>query len=371
MSLATDTKHTVLIVDDEEALLDITGTYLEMEGYTVVKAQSGKAALTVLESITPDIIISDITMPGMSGFDLFEKVRAQSEFQGTPFIFLTGHSDPKHVIQGKELGIDDYLTKPFDPNILISTIKGKLKRRQEISNSTSQQIEQMKNQLLRLMSHEMRTPLTSILGATEVLTDGKESLSPQDFTDFLEMLKSGSTRLNNMVEDFLLVVKLESGELEREVEPDANPISLHRIVEHISAEYTELLGKKKIHCNIAVEKQPLMLHISAAHLENILSRLIDNACKFSSDGGTVGIVSSVKPEWVTISVSDAGIGIPQNKQAGLFQKFYQVNRDSQEQQGPGLGLYIARRFAEVNHCELTFESEEGKGSMFSLTVRKK
>ncbi|MDE3058072.1 MAG: response regulator [Bacteroidota bacterium] len=360
----------MLIVDDEEALLDIAGTYLEMEGYSVAKAQNGKVALNVLQSMTPDIIISDITMPEMSGFDLFEKVRAMPALQSTPFIFLTGHSDPKHVIQGKELGADDYLTKPFDPNILISTVKGKLKRRQEISNSVSQQIEQMKNQLLRLMSHEMRTPLTSILGATEVLADGKESLSQQDFTDFLEMLKSGSKRLNNMVEDFLLVVKIESGELEREIEGETVPINLQNIVEHIVADCREVFEKKRIQCTISVDNRPQMLSISAAHLQNVLSRLMDNACKFNHDGGSVMIASDISPERVIITVSDTGTGIPQNKQAGLFQKFYQVNRDSQEQQGAGLGLYIARRLAEFAHCELTFESQEGKGSTFALAVRK-
>jgi two-component system sensor histidine kinase/response regulator len=366
-----ETKYTVLVVDDEEALLDITGEYLAMDGYAVVKARNGKAALDVLESTAPDIIISDITMPGMTGFELFEKVRAKLQFQSTPFIFLTGHSDLRHVIQGKELGSDDYITKPFDPSILLSTIKGRLKRRQEINNSMSQQVEEMKNQLLRLMSHEMRTPLTSILGATEVLADGKEALSQKDFTDFLEMLKSGSKRLNNMVEDFLLVVRLESAELEREVEHRAVPINLHKIVEHVYAKHHELYEKKKVHCTISVDDQPFMLFISAAHLENIVSRLIDNAFKFSPEGGNVRIVSESKPEWVTIAVSDIGNGIPRNKQAGLFQKFYQVDRDSQEQQGPGLGLYIARRLAEINQCELTFESEEGKGSTFSLAVKKK
>lgn len=369
--IMSENKYTVLVVDDEEALLDITAEYLETDGYSVVRARNGKIALEMLQSTIPDIIISDITMPEISGFELFEKVRAKSEFQNIPFIFLTGHSDIQHIMQGKELGIDDYITKPFDPNILLSTIKGKLKRRQEINNSMSHQIEEMKNQLLHLMFHEMRTPLTSILGATEVLSEGKESLSQKDFTDFLEMLRSGSKRLNNMVEDFLLVVRLESGEIEREVEKEAVPINLQKIVEHICTADRETIERKKIHCTISVDDRLYMLSISAPHLENILSRLIDNACKFSNDGGTVKVVSSVKPERVILSVSDNGIGIPTNKQAGLFQKFYQVNRESQEQQGPGLGLYIAKRLAEINGCELTFESTEGKGSTFTLTVKKK
>ena len=361
----------ILIVDDEPDLLEITAAYLEMEGYTPLTALSGAAALEILKSTTPDLIISDITMPGMSGFDLFEKIRSDAAYQNTPFIFLSGHTDLQHIMTGKELGSDDYLMKPYEPEMLISTIKGKLKRRQQLSDSISQQMDTLKNQLFRLISHEMRTPLTSILGVTEILSDGKETLSPEDFKGFLEMLKTGTVRLNKMVEDFLLVVRIESGELAKEIEIRDTCIAPKSVVARICTLREEVRQFKNLTFAIDMADESPYLFIQLPDFENIVSRLVDNACKFSLQGGTVRIASRTEKDRYILTVTDNGHGIPREKQKGLFQKFYQVDRESQEQQGAGLGLYISRKLAELNNCDLWFESEEGKGSAFHLSVAKK
>lgn len=361
----------ILIVDDEPDLLDITASYLEMEGYDPVTAPNGAAALEILKTTTPDLIISDITMPGMSGFDLLEKVRANSSFQNTPFVFLSGHTDLEHVMMGKEIGSDDYLMKPFEPEMLISTIKGKLKRRQQISESMTKQVEQLKNQLLGLISHEMRTPLTSILGATELLAEGKDALSPEDFTGFLEMLKGATLRLNSMVEDFLLVVRIESGEVAKEIEFHESSLSLRRSVERILGPFEEIKKRKKISVVVNVPDEAVSVPVRQSYVENIISRLVDNAFKFSPDRSTISIGCRKEAGRYTFSVADNGLGIPKDKRSGLFEKFYQVDRAAHEQQGAGLGLYIAKKLAEFNKCSLSCESKEGEGTTFFLTIPSK
>ena len=361
----------ILIVDDEPDLLEITAAYLEMEGYTPLTALSGAAALEIMKTTTPDLIISDITMPGMSGFDLFEKIRADLSYQNTPFVFLSGHTDLQHVMTGKELGSDDYLMKPYEPEMLISTIKGKLKRRQQLNESFSLQVENLKNQLFRIVSHEMRTPLTSILGITEILADGKDNLSPEDFKGFLEMLKTGTVRLNKMVEDFLLVVKIDAGEIAKEIDGRESCIATLATVKRLVAACEEMREKKKFTFEVEVPDESPFLFIQPPHFENVVSRLLDNASKFVRTGGTVRISARTENELYILSVADDGNGIPLGKQEGLFQKFYQVDRELQEQQGAGLGLYIAKKLSELNKCELGFESEEGKGSSFFLGIRRK
>jgi len=365
------TNPKILIVDDEPDLLEITAAYLEMEGYTPLTALSGAAALELIKTTTPDMIISDITMPGMTGFDLFEKIRSNLALQNTPFVFLSGHTDLQHIMAGKELGSDDYLMKPYEPEMLISTIKGKLKRRRQLDESMSMQVDALKNQLIRLVSHEMKTPLTSILGITEILTQGKENLSPDDFTGFLRMLKTGTLRLNKMVEDFLLVVRIETGEVNKEIDGRDSCIFPLVILKRFVTTLEEIRGRKNItvELNIADESSNLFIH--PAHFENIVFRLLDNACNFVNADGIVRVTSRSEEAWYVLSVEDNGIGIPRERQKDLFQKFYQVNRESQEQQGAGLGLYIARKLAELNKCELVFTSEEGKGSTFTLSIPKK
>jgi two-component system sensor histidine kinase/response regulator len=361
----------ILIVDDEPDLLEITAAYLEMEGYTPLTAISGAAALELIKTTTPDMILSDITMPGMTGFDLFEKIRSNLALQNTPFVFLSGHTDLQHVMAGKELGSDDYLMKPYEPEMLISTIKGKLKRRQQLNDSMSLQMETLKNQLVRLVSHEMKTPLTSILGVTEILTQGRENLSPEDFTGFLEMLKTGTVRLNKMVEDFLLVVRIDTGELNKEIDGREACIAPLEVLERFVAAHEEIRKRKNLTVELSVADESPYLLIQPTHFENIVSRLLDNACNFVNMGGIVRVTSRYEEARYILSIEDNGNGIPREKQKDLFQKFYQVNRESQEQQGAGLGLYIARKLAELNQCELGFESEEGKGSTFYLSIPKK
>ncbi len=365
------TSPKILIVDDEPDLLDITAAYLEMEGYTPLTALNGPAALEILNSTVPDLIISDITMPGMSGFDFFGKVRSEAKFQNTPFIFLSGHTDIQHIMAGKELGSDDYLLKPYEPEMLISTIKGKLKRSRQLNDSMSQQMDSLKNQLFRLISHEMRTPLTSILGAADILTGGKEALSPEDFTEFLKMLKIGTLRLNRMVEDFLLVVKIDSGEVSKEIDFREACIAPLETATRLASIREEIKKTRDITITVDVPDESPFLFIYPPHFDDIVARLFDNACKFSPQGAVITLASRSENDRYIFSVVDDGNGIPIEKQDGLFQKFYQVDRDLQEQQGAGLGLYISKKLAELNTCVLWCESDWGKGAAFHLSIAKK
>jgi two-component system, sensor histidine kinase and response regulator len=365
-----DSKPIILIVDDEVDLLDVTASFLDMEGFSVLTAGGVKAALEILKTVKPDLIMSDITMPELTGFDLYESVRQTPSLLNVPFIFVSGHNDPDHIKTGKELGSDDYITKPFNPVMLVSTIKGKLKRHQQISESLAHQFDQMKSQLFHMLSHEMRTPLTSILGATEVLSDGEENLSSKDLKDFLEMLKSGSKRLNNLVEDFLLVVKIDSGDLVLEKNIKECVVAPRAIIGDLVKDLSETIHNKEIRQRITLTDVSLHFGIPLPHLEGILRRLLNNAVKFSPEGKEIRIEEKMDDSSYTFSITDQGPGISKAAQGGLFQKFHQINRAKQEQQGAGLGLYIARRLAETNNCTVWCESDEGAGATFYLTLPK-
>src|SRR3989339_1899587 len=240
----SEQKQTILLVDDENDLLEIVGSILEIEGYTVIQANSVDIAIERIKSVLPDIIISDITMPVKTGFDLLTYVRSQHHLHNIPFIFLTAHADIESIKTGKELGIDDYMTKPVDFYLLVSTIKGKLRRKEELSKAFSHQAEQFKNQIFRLISHEMKTPLTSILGATELLTDAKGNFSKGELTEFLQMLQKSSKRLTGMVDDFLTAMKIESGEMFRDMQCTESDINPRQIGEQLMALYKEVIDQR-------------------------------------------------------------------------------------------------------------------------------
>lgn len=363
-------KNTILLVDDEESLLEITSSILETEGYIAKTANSVSQATAILNEITPDLIVSDITMPGGSGFDFLAHVRSIPQLQHVPFIFLTAHSDIESIKTGKELGVDDYLTKPVDFYLLLSTIRGKLRRKEQLTEAFAFQTDQIKNQLFRLISHEMRTPLTSILGATELLSDSKEQLSPAEFTSFLEMLQTSGKRLTSMVDDFLTAMKIESGELVKELDIKDTHINPQVMFTRILHELEGKIHLHNIHVINEIPNKMIFVRAHVQHIENILKRCVDNAIKFSRDGGKVYLLLKEEESSTIFSVQDEGCGIPAAKQQLLFQKFQQVNRDKNEQQGSGLGLFIAHSLAKANNATLWFESEEGKGSTFYLRVQK-
>jgi len=362
-------KQTILFVDDEESLLDIVGSVLEAEGFKVVTATSVEKGIEHLSSVNPDIIISDITMPGKNGFDFFEHIRSLPHLQHVPFLFLSAHSDSESVVAGKEIGSDDYLTKPVDFHLLLSSIRGKLKRKEQLHEAAALQTEKIKSEIFRLITHEMRTPLTSILGATEMLSDSHGDLSTKELTEFLQMLQNSSKRLNMMVDDFLTATKIESGEILREMDIKDYRVTPNHIVQRLISDLEYQLSHHGVKIENKIVDATITVHMFAAHMENILKRLIDNAIKFSQPESYV-IVDLHESNGFVFSVQDFGVGIASEKKSIIFQKFGQIDREKNEQQGSGLGLYIAYNLAKLNGADLWFESEEGKGSTFYLRVRK-
>lgn len=366
----SEQKNTILLVDDESDLLEIVGSILEIEGYTVITANSVDIAIERIKSVLPDIIISDITMPGKTGFDFLAHVRSQHQLQHIPFIFLTAHADIESIKTGKELGIDDYMTKPVDFYLLVSTIKGKLKRKEELSRAFTHQTEQFKNQIFRLISHEMKTPLTSILGATELLSDTKQNFSQPELTEFLQMLQKSGKRLTGMVDDFLTAMKIESGEMFRELQCIDCEFNPRHIGEHLAMLYSDAIVQQQIRIENRLPDAPVRLFIHTPHIEEVLKRLFDNAVKFSSENGEIILEMSEDETTVTLSIRDHGDGIPKEKHEAMYAKFEQVDREKNEQQGSGLGLFIANSLATANKAKLWFDSEAGKGSTFYLQLPK-
>ncbi|MHB1049426.1 MAG: ATP-binding response regulator [Bacteroidota bacterium] len=364
----SEQKQTILLVDDENDLLEIVGSILEIEGYTVIQANSVDIAIERIKSVLPDIIISDITMPVKTGFDLLTYVRSQHHLQNIPFIFLTAHADIESIKTGKELGIDDYMTKPVDFYLLVSTIKGKLRRKEELSKAFSLQTEQFKNQIFRLISHEMKTPLTSILGATELLSDAQGSFSKGELTEFLQMLQKSSKRLTGMVDDFLTAMKIESGEMFRDMQCAESEINPRQIGEQLTEMYREEIDRRQLNVENHLPDTSVTLFVHVPHLLEIVKRLFDNAVKFSADSCRVVLVMSETDNTVTLSIRDEGEGIPKEKHEELYSKFGQIDREKNEQQGSGLGLYIANSLAAANNAKLWFDSETGKGATFFIEL---
>ncbi|NLE43970.1 MAG: hybrid sensor histidine kinase/response regulator [Chloroflexi bacterium] len=362
--------YRVLVVEDHEPLRNAVRDLLESDGYVVSTAMNGLHALQVMREVRPDLILADITMPRMDGYEFYQTVRSNPNWTPIPFIFLTAKADREDILKGKNLGPDDYLTKPFDPQELLVTIRSRLDRVQAIRRSAEVELDELKTQIVTALGHEMRTPLTYIRGYTELALEDIASLSPGNLQTFLLGIRSGSDRMTHLLDDLLLLIRLDTGQTADEF----------RLLAHRSSNPDHIISEAVENYRATATAQGVLLNTEIAPdlptvvlcdslLIDAIGRLIDNGIKFSrSENRIVTVRASAEATQLAIAVSDHGVGIAANDIPLLFQRFRQINRATMEQQGVGAGLAIAQELVKLHGGEITVQSEPAKGSTFTILI---
>ncbi len=360
----------ILVVEDHEPLLHAIRMVLERAGYTVLTATDGEEGLKVLENTRPDLIVADIMMPHMDGYAFYEAVRARPEGLTIPFIFLTARSTREDILRGKMLGAEDYLTKPFDPETLVVAVRSRLKRAEEIQRATADEFDRLKQQIVTVLSHELRTPLTYISGYTELALEELPSLSVEQLQQFLEGIQRGSERLNRLVQDLLMLMRLDTGQAAAEFRLIVRPHdNIGTLIQQTVARYEPLAAQNGITLEVRLSPQLPVIPLCEPFFTDALGRLVDNAIKFSrGKGNRVTVTARAAGDWVEVSVTDYGIGIRPDAIPHLFERFRQIDRERMEQQGVGLGLAIARELIRLHGGEIAVESRFGEGSTFTIRL---
>ncbi len=359
-------KAVILLVEDDAALREGMSDTLESEGYETVQAGNGLEGLEALKRIFPDLIISDIMMPEMDGYTFHTEVANDPKTATVPFIFLTAKSDQSDVLKGLRVGVDAYLTKPFDLEQLLAHVQNKLHRFAVVRKQAMERLEELQHQIVNMFSHELRTPLTYITGYTDLL--GSSSISPDELKLFLRGLRAGTDRLNRMVENILTLVHLGTQVYDQEyAEYAVAGANVGRFVLDSVNTYRDDAAGKGLGIEVDVEESlPPVRHLETL-LPRALNCLLDNAVKFSRTAGCKITVRAYAFEGrVIVDVIDEGIGIAPEDQERIFEPFVQIDRAKYEQAGVGIGLTIARGLARVHQGDVIVESQHGVGSKFSL-----
>jgi len=362
-------KKTILVVEDNPTMAEGICDVLEMEGYATICTPNGVEALSRLEESPVDLILADIMMPLMDGYDFHRKVREHPEWMAIPFVFLTAKGQKEDIRLGKQLGADDYLVKPFDPDDLSVVVKAKLRRVEEVRQAADRELDELKYTILNSLSHEFRTPLTYIQGYTDLLLDSDPSSEPQIFKDFLQRIQLGSQRIQKLVEDFIFLVSLESGEVAQAIAEGGLEIDLMPTLRAATLAFQESLVKRNVALHAEWPSGLPRVFAYAPLIADAFSRLLDNAIKFvPNEGAEVWVSVTEADGQVRIAIRDNGIGIPAEEHNRIFDRFHQVNRDIYEQQGVGLGLSIARSIVELHQGIIEVESALGEGSTFTIVL---
>ncbi|MCS6836905.1 MAG: response regulator [Anaerolineae bacterium] len=360
----------ILLIEDETALRENVSEMLELEGFEVYSAVDGRDGVEIALRVHPDLIVCDIAMPEMDGYQVLKTLRAYEATLATPFIFLTARTDRSDVRQGMQLGADDYITKPFSHKELMEAIHARLTRRQALDEQAKRDVERIKRELTQMVSHELRTPLVSITMVQEYISSQLDQLSREELVDLLNILRGGSQRLSHLVEQMVMFTQLQTGILDRE-RVHKNAVltdSWTLVVAGIN------LGRRFAYRNpnLSIQAQEyapgarVLCHPPT--ISHAIGELIANALDFSAEGQTINVYQWLDGQTVWVQVVDQGAGMPGERLEDALKPFVQINRERQEQQGMGLGLPLAKMVVEAHGGQLYLESALGQGTKASLSL---
>ncbi len=351
--------YKILLVEDKKELCQEIARWLGYEGYEVYTALNAQDGLKLAAEKTPDLIISDIMMPGTSGYELLFELRKREKERLTPFVFLTALADQTNIRKGMGSGADDYLTKPFSRKDLLETIKAQLEKHDLFKQSIESSLKQLRTRIISYLPHELRTPLNGILGFGELLAGYQGDFSDNEIAEMGQCILTSGKRLQRIIENYLVYIQLE---LSEQYKPGKIPAEI--LEDIIYSECFTIARNYHRDSLLQTNIQPVDLLITEDYLRKILRELVDNAFRFSSESDYVEVNGKVAGNHYLISVKDNGIGMDQEviKKIGAFMQF---DRKKYEQQGLGLGMAIAKRMTELSGGEMIIESKPGRGTLIT------
>ncbi len=373
-------KETILIVEDDLHLMEGIREILELQGYDVWTALDGQAALELLEQqpTPPDLILSDIMMPRMDGYEFFQAVRANPAWVKIPFIFLTAKGERNDVMLGKGMGSDDYIVKPFEAQDLLTIVEAKLRRIREVGEYFEGQVAEIKRKVLTIINHEMRTPLTYVIAYSDMLNRDyanmlerdPDELPLNDMRTFLHGINAGANRLRRLVENFILLAELETGEARDTFSWRRERFSDYTVLLHVVAnQYRDQAREKQAALEVEIEEGLPAIIADGEYLTTAIECLVDNAVKFTEQPETTITLRAYQDgDDVCLSVTDQGRGIPEDELERIFKSFYQIDREVYEDQGAGAGLAIVKGVVQLHNGTVSVESVVGQGSTFTIHI---
>ncbi len=360
----------ILVVEDHAPLRAAIQMLLEREGYRVTTAADGNDGILAMTAVLPDLIVADIGMPGMNGYEFYESVRAKPAWNTIPFVFLTARAEREDILKGKSLGAEEYLTKPLDPEELLVVVRARLARSESIRVNMEAELDVLKSHIVAALSHELRTPLTWIMAYTELVVQYVRDLPPEQLQEFLSHVMEGGERITRLADDLLLLIRLDEGQLAQNFQQVAEVRNdLRAILDDAVLPYEKRCSERDLTLRLEVDEHLPAVRINEEIFIDALGRLVDNAIKFTREPGkAVTVQARAVEEGVEIRVIDEGTGIASEEVPHLFQRFRQIDRDKVEQQGVGLGLAIAQGLARLHGGEIEAESVLGVGSTFTMRL---
>jgi signal transduction histidine kinase len=384
----------VLIVDDQLSAREVLKGFLVGQGYNLALATNGEEALLKAAELLPDLILLDVMMPDMDGFEVCQRIRNNPLLAEMPVVMVTALDDFEARVRGLEVGVDDFLAKPVHKLELVARVQSIVRlnryRRLLMERTQRQQIEQeiqqrnlelkklksqdqkkqealhrLRHTFLSTINHEMRTPLVLIFQTIEILENGGLGELTEEHLDALMALRRQSRTLGQMIEGLTRVAAFVSKQ--EQVKPVIG--QLEPVLKNVIALAEFKARAKAITVEMELEVNLPPLRLDVKQMEEALTQLVDNAIKFNLKDGKIKISAWSEKAWVVVAVTDTGIGIDQAQIEIIWDIFEQgVDPLRRAQEGLGLGLGLVRYIVEAHQGLIEVETKPGQGSTFKIKL---
>jgi len=385
--VTSTTRPVVLIVDDNRMNIDLMVEILKND-YTLRVAVSGEAALDIVQDSLPDIILLDIMMPDMDGYEVCKRLKSDERTKAVPVIFITAKAQIEDEAKGLEYGAVDYLTKPVSPAIVLARVKTHIalydqnrtleeqvqKRTKQLAESKkkAEEASKAKSAFLANVSHELRTPLNHVMGLSSLLLEIDEN---QERLELIKPIHDGAEQLTSLFNQLLDLTMLESDA----VNIDFRTFDLERALSQQAAIFRAYAKKKSLDFQFSMQEGiPTKVYGAPAETVQTLNNVLLNACRYT-DEGKVTLTVGIDPEqyagldkgmvMLRFIVTDSGVGIPEDKQETIFDSF-EIGEEvmTKRLSGTGIGLTISKYLVEKMNGKIWVESQVGQGSKFSISL---
>ncbi|RKY61351.1 MAG: hybrid sensor histidine kinase/response regulator [Candidatus Latescibacterota bacterium] len=360
---------TILVVDDDVFNVELLEEMLSLEGYEVDKAYDGFQALRKVSESPPDLVLLDVMMPGMDGFEVCRRIKEDLTGRFIPVVLVTALRGTENYIRGLEMGADDFISKPVDRGELLARVRSLLRVKHlydelESKNEELLRLEHHRRELTQMIVHDLKNPLTIIMGNLQLILMTRKDLD-QEVREILERAYDGGQALLRMINTLLDIDRMEEGTLELRKER----LDLAELITEVVDDFQGPARSQGVELGYEVPEGLPEVEVDRDLIRRVLENLLSNALQHTPSGGRISVAASQEDGTLKVSVSDTGEGIPEEYHEKIFEKFQQVEvRRHRVRTGRGLGLAFCRLAVEAHGGRIWVESEPGRGSKFSFTL---
>lgn len=356
-------KAKILIVDDLPKNLTMLATYLKVEGYDVDIMDDSEKVIGFLQDTKIDIILLDVMMPKVNGFELCQMIKKEEHLKDIPIIFLTALTDQEHILKAFEVGGVDYLSKPFQITELLARVNTHIENKRY--RERLEQLNATKDKFFSIIAHDLKNPISSIKNSVDLMVRLYHEFSDEERLSYLANLKDTTENVFDLLQNLLAWSRTQTNRIE--FNPDIFDLKL--VADNITSLLTHQASLKTITLKHEIE-QGTMVYADVNMVATVIRNLVSNAIKFTKEMGIIKIYSEpVEEDKIRIFVEDNGIGIEKDKISKLFSiTSNYTTPGTNEESGTGLGLILCKEFVEKNSGSIDVASEQNKGTTFIIEL---